>query len=253
LFHAGKFAESFEQFRESRDIDPNMNHPNVSLGRLFTQKDDIERARKAFERAYKEDGDTEATAHAYAEWLIQQDKLEQAGDVAATLRDAYPDSVRALLLEGIIARLQGDASGVQQAMSAILDLDVSNSSAIDLLALTLIESENDKDREKALGYAQMNAERYQNQTKPNVTLAWVLHRLGRKREADVALQKAVKAGNVNADSAYLIANILAERDQKERAAEMLQQLMDQAGSGVFLFRKDAEQLLQELQASRPTN
>ncbi|MBA3480677.1 MAG: hypothetical protein H0T51_02575, partial [Pirellulales bacterium] len=65
-------------------------------------------------------------------------------------------------------------------------------------------------------------------------------------ESDAFLTKAVQAGNLNADSAYLVARILVAKNQKENAAKALEQVLAQAGAGMFMYRKEAEALLKEL-------
>ena len=87
-FRLNKASEALAEFKKARELEPTSAHPYIMLGQLFTAQQNIEQARRSFEQAYKEDGKNEATARAYAEWLIQRSELDKAQQVAAELRGA---------------------------------------------------------------------------------------------------------------------------------------------------------------------
>ncbi len=250
-FRLKKPAEALAEFKKARELEPTSAHPNIMLGQLFTQEQSLDQARKEFEQAYKEDQKNEATARAYAEWLIQQNELDKAQAVAAAMRKNAPQSVAALMLDGLVAKMRNDQKAAEEALTKVLSLDPSNAGATNLLALILSESTNPAQQEKALRYAQMNAERFATNSQANITLAWILAKLNRPAESDAFLTKAVQAGNLNADSAYLVARILVQKGQKENAAKALEQVLAQAGAGMFMYRKEAEALLKELGGTAP--
>jgi Tfp pilus assembly protein PilF len=205
-------------------------------------------AKKAYDRAYQEDKSDAKVAQAYAEWLIQQGELDQAQAVATSLQEQSPDSIVALLLNGIVAQMQGNAERAEQSLTKILSIDPSNSMARNILALLLIESDDDADRERALRHAQMNAERFEKNVQANITLGWVFYKLNRSAEAQASLQKGAQSGQLKSDSAYLVAKILSGQEgQKENSIRTLEQILKQK-KGLFLFRRDAEKLLAELKA-----
>ena len=264
-FRLKKPADAFNEFKKARELNAQSAHPYIVLGQLFTQDymtqkaansaeaaKSLEQAKKSFEQAYKEDGKNEATARAYAEWLIQQDQLDQAQKVAEEMRKNSPQSVAALMLDGLVAKMRNDAAGAEEALTQVLSVDPSNAGAINLLALILAESPNLAQQEKALRYAQMNAERFGNNSQANITLAWILAKLNRGAESDAFLQKAVQGGQLNADSAYLVAKILVQKGQKENALKALEQVLQQAGAGMFMYRKEAEALVKELGGTLPS-
>jgi tetratricopeptide (TPR) repeat protein len=265
LFRLKKPSEAFNEFKKARELNAQSAHPYIVLGQLFTQDNltqkaagesaeatkSLDQATRAFEQAYKEDGKNEATARAYAEWLIQQDQLDKAQQVAEEMRKNSPQSVAALMLDGLVAKMRNDAAGAEEALTQVLTVDPSNAGAINLLALILSESPNLAQQEKALRYAQMNAERFGTNSQANITLAWILAKLGRSAESDAFLQKAVQGGQLNADSAYLVAKILVQKGQKENALKALEQVLQQAGAGMFMYRKEAEALVKELGGAVP--
>ena len=249
LFRAGKQDDARKQFVEVREISPDAAHPDVSMAQLYNQAGESDKARAAFQAAYQAEPENASTAAAYAEWLVTQDDLETAQQVATALRNKTPDSEGALLLSGIIAKLRGQSDQAEEALMRVLSINPSNARAIDLLALTLIDSSKSADKEKALRYAQMNAQRFQNNAQANITLAWVLYQLDRGREATEALQRGAQAsgGQLNADSAYLVARIMLKQNQTEKAVATLKQLLENANTGPFLYRSEARKLLKQLE------
>jgi Tfp pilus assembly protein PilF len=155
------------------------------------------------------------------------------------------------MLDGLVAKMRNQPAEAEEALTKVLSLDPSNAGATNLLALILSEGSDPKQQEKALRYAQMNAERFPTNAQANITLAWILAKLNRPADSDQFLTKAVQAGNLNADSAYLVARILVTKNQKENAAKALEQVLAQAGQGMFMYRKEAEALLKELGGTVP--
>lgn len=249
LFLSGSPDEARVQFAQVREINPDAFHPDVFIAQLHSQAGDQDKARAAFEKAYRAEPDNANTAAAYAEWLVSQDDLETAQQVATALRKKNPDSENALLLDGVIAKLRGESDRAEEALMKVLSVNPSNARAIDLLALILVESDSAADKEKALRYAQMNARQYANSAQANITLAWVLYQLGRGREGEQALQRGAQAsgGQLNPDSAYLVARILIKRNETEKAIATLKQLLDSPNSRPFLYRSEARRLLNQLQ------
>jgi tetratricopeptide (TPR) repeat protein len=248
LYRLGKIAEAQAEFTKARELDPNSNHPQIWLGLLYTQDKKNDEARKAFEAAYAAEPDNERTAQAFAEWLIQQNDLDKAKAVASALRKKAPASLSALLLDGIIDKMQGKNDTAEATLMQVLASEPNNSTATNMLALLLSESKDPADLDKALGYAQRNAAMVQNNTQINITYAWVLYQMGRLAEANQILSRGIN--NPSADGAYLIARIMEAQNQPEKAAALLQEVMAQAAAGgVFLYRRDAEAMLQRLLAS----
>lgn len=251
LFRLDKAKESLASLNKAREINPEVPHPFVSLGQLFYANDEIDKARKSFEKAYNEDKSDAKVAQAYAEWLIQLQELDEAKQVAANLREQSPDSIPALLMDGIVAYMQGETDRAESTFQKVLSLDPRNGRATDLMALLLIESDKVSDQERALQYAQNNAERLRNNAQASVTRAYVLYQLGRKAEAQKSLQEAGKL-QIQPDSTFLIAKILASEGQNDKALAALEKVVNQKG-GLIIFRREAEELLAQLQSSGENN
>jgi len=248
LFRLKKTAEAFEQFTKAREIDPNAPHPYVLIGKLSAQEDAQDKAREAFEKAYSEEKSNTTTAQAYTEWLIQQDQLDKAQQVVGELLKGDPDSISSLILSSIIDQMNGKSKPAEKSLQKVLALDPGNASATNLLAQLLIERDDQPARERALSYAQANVRQFPNNSQSNVTLAWVLYKLGNLQQAQNALNAGIRAGGLSTDSTYMVARFLAEQGKKEHAIQALKQAVNKGG--LFIHRKEAEQLLAKLQAEK---
>ncbi len=246
LFRLEQHQASRAEFIQARKLNPKLPHPEISLAQLFSQTGAQEEARQAYEAAYQEEADNEQTAQAYAVWLISQEKLEQAQQVAAALRQQAPNSLAGLVLDGVVAHLQGDSARAEQALQKALSIQPRHAQAIDLLALMLIDSEAVKDQERALSYAEINAGQYPTNGQVNITRAWVLHRLGRAADSQQALRKGIEAaGQLPPDSYYLIARIMEDQGNTQQALQMIEKSLT-LKTGLFVFRQDAEALADKL-------
>ena len=246
LFHLKKPKEALQSLRKARELNPNVPHPYVTIARLFSRDGDYEKAYSAFSRAYEEDKTDVQVAQAFAEWLIQQDKLDEARKIAEAMVAKTPDSVSALMMDGIVAQMQGRDDHAIKTMTKILELDPSHFIATDMLALLLSKSDQASDQDRALSYAQMNAQRFPENTRAAVTKAWILYRLGREAEFKATLQK-VGRNQVPVDSAFLIAKIMVDQGKNEAAIQELERLLKQKNA-LFVSRREAQELLAKLKS-----
>ena len=246
LFRLDKSADAFKEFSKARELNPESPHPYVLIGRLYAQEGDDDKARTAFEKAYAEEKTDSGTARAYADWLIQVDELDKAQEVASALLQQDPEAIEPLFLDGVIAQMNGQSELAEKNMMKVLSIDPSNATATNLLAMLLIERDDQASKDRALSYAKLNAERFPNNGQAIITYAWVLYKLGHMREADAALKKGIQAGNTTPDSTYFIAQILSEQNHKQAAIQTLEQAVNQ--KSMFVYRKQAEQLLAKLKA-----
>jgi len=245
LFRADKPDDALQELKTAKELNPEVAHPYVTMGQLYGLRGDDEKARESFELAYGENSADEQISQAYIYWLIQQSDLDRAQEITSSLLEQAPKSTQALLLSGIVAKMQGEQDKAELLLKKVIDLAPSNNLAYDLLALLLIESDDVSDQERALSYAKVNAERFPQSAQANITLAWIYYQLGRKSEGDQALRKIKESRISSPDSAYLVARIMMESNQVERARSALESVIN-TKSGLFIFRREAEELLNEL-------
>ncbi len=120
---------------------------------------------------------------------------------------------------------------------------------INQLALLLIEQDNADAKNRALAFAELNAKANDNSADARITLAWVYNKLNRSADAAKVLRSGLQLGNLTPDSSYLVAKMISDTkqpDQIEGAKRLLADALSSDNPGIFVHRKDAQELLKQL-------
>jgi predicted Zn-dependent protease len=248
LFRLKKTSEAYEQFVKSREGNSKAPNPDILMGKLYAQEGDKIQARKVYEKAYAEEKSNMITAQAYAEWLIQDEKLNDAEKIISEVLKQDSESIPSLTISSIISLMNGKSDQAEKTLQKILTFAPSNATAINLLAQLLIERNDQSAQERALSYAQTNARQFPKSSQSNITLAWVYYKQGHLQEAQSALNAGLQRGGLTMDSTYLVARLMAEQGRNEPAIQALTQVVDK--NGLFIHRKQAQELLAKLQSEK---
>src|SRR5262249_29115462 len=114
------------------------------------------------------------------------------------------------------------------------------------LALLLVEQQDPNKRNRALQFAGISAQLNSQSADAQMTWAWVLYQLGRSGDAEQALRNALQLGNLSPDSSYLLSKILVETQKADAAKQVLKATLENDSQGIFVYRKDAEDLAKTL-------
>jgi Tfp pilus assembly protein PilF len=127
-----------------------------------------------------------------------------------------------------------------------LGIAPANGDVINQLALLLIEQPGQAERNRAFQFAAMSAQLNNQSPDAQITYAWVLYQLGRTNDANVAFRNGLQMGNLSPDSSYLVAKLLVEQNNVDPAKQILKNALENESQGIFIFRKDAQELLDKL-------
>jgi tetratricopeptide (TPR) repeat protein len=251
LFLSGQTKTGLEELVKAYELDDSLPNPYVTAALLFAQMGEPDKANKTFETAVAQNQEDARTLVSYAQWLIQSQNIDKAEKVLKKAQSISPDSLEILTLSGVATKMAGKRQPAEESFKAALAQSPSNRSVLNQLALLLAEqapSDANKGR-RALEFAQMSAQLYPDNSESNITLAWVFYLL-RKNQADTqranqALQKGLRLGNLNADSRFLVAQLLANQNRNTDAKRLLQEALD-SKSGIFVHRKEAQTLYDSL-------
>jgi tetratricopeptide (TPR) repeat protein len=246
LFMLKKQREGYDELVKAQKLDDSLPHPQVSSALLYDQLGQRDEAAKSFESAVRADKTNLKTLIAYAQWLIQTGDPAKAELVLAQSRKIDPESVDALSLSGVAARMSKKMKPAEDYFVEALRLGPSNSGVINQLALLLVDQPDDAKRKRALDFAQINATLRPDSSEANITLSWVLYKLGRTRDANELFKKGVQMGGLTADSSYLVAQMLVDQNQKDVARQILERALDNSEGTLFIMRADAETLKDSL-------
>jgi tetratricopeptide (TPR) repeat protein len=234
-------AAAYEEFNRARQLDPTkLPHPDVTVARLFHQMKDVQQARQFFERAVQNDGKNWETLFAYAQWLMEIGEAPAALQPLRNARLLKPEDWSLLLFSGVAAKMAGNMDEAEQFLLDAMKYNPASQDVLNQLALVLASTEDDAKKVRGLQFAQVSATLFPQNPESAVTLGYALYKNGRLPEADRTIQNALKMGQLNMDSSYLIARILFENNKAADAGRILESVVDQ--QGIFVHREEAQQL-----------
>ena len=246
LFMLNKAADGYKEFVKADELNKELPNPYVSAALMYDQLDDATKAGQAFERAVQADKEDAGTLAAYAQWLIKTGKIEQAESTLEAARQANPASLDVLILSGVAASMAKKMKPAEDYYMQAHGIAPTNGTVINQLALLLIDQPDEDKRRRALEFAGMNAKLNNENAEAQITLAWVLYQLGRMADANTTLRSAIQLGNMGPDGNYLLAKMLSEQNQAEAAKQFLEVALNAENAGIFIHRRDAEELLASL-------
>lgn len=246
--------EAYRLLTEMHGKNPGLTRPEISMALLYhedNKRPDVQK--QLFERAITRDPDGLDTRLKAAQWALESGDSPAAKSHAEKAVAIDSNSLGAYLLLGLIAQFQKDYPAAEAAFQQAHLLSPSNFSAMNNLALSMIEQLDDDKRQRAFEYAQVNARVFSDLNQPNareaaVTAAWILFKLGREAEAELALQKLNRLwGAVTPQSAYFAAVIYQARGKQDVALQILTPAL--RPRAVFPERQQADELLARLNAA----
>ncbi len=246
LFMQQQFRPGLDEFTAAKKADKNLPDPFVASALMFDQLKKSSEAQQAFDRAYAANKADPATQTAYSQWLIKTGAVEKAEGMLAEARKANPDNLNLLILSGVAARMMKKMKPAEDYFIAANGIAPANGDVINQLALLLIEQNDPGKRERALAFATMSAQLNNQSADAQITLAWVLYQLGRQADAEQALRNGLQLGNLSPDSSYLVAKILHEQNRPDTAKQILTSALDNDSPGIFIYRKEAQALLDSI-------
>jgi Tfp pilus assembly protein PilF len=246
------FEPGYNEFRKARAEDKTMPNPALALALMFDRLGPsfADRARKAFDQAIVEEKTDLNTMANYSQWLIKTGAHDEAESRLSLARKAHPDAAEILLLSGVAARMRDKPDEAEAHFVAALGKSPAGGSIINQLAQMLIEQDDAAKKSRAMAYAIMNSKLNAESADAQITLAWVLDKQGRKNESMNTLRNGLQLGNFSPDSSYLVAQMLkADQNQIEPAKRLLTEALSPDTTGIFVYRKEAQALLDELNRS----
>ncbi len=245
LFQQKKYEEARKRLEEAARASEEILPADANLARFYQQAGDTASAAKHMVAAINARPTDFRVRLVAADWSLQIGKLQQAETQAEAALKLNPQSVEAKILRGTIAMFRKDYKTAQEMFEQAHLQAPGNFSVTNSLAIALVEQDDEKKKQMALDYAQINVRVDATRPEANATYGWVLYRLGRLDEAEAALRKAITStGRPSADSAYYYARLLYERGHKEEARRLIEAALQ--AKGPFAMRPEAEALAAEL-------
>ncbi len=246
LFMQKQYRPGYDEFVAAKKADKNLPEPYLASALMYDQLKMPSETQQAFDRALAANKTDPTSLTAYSQWLIKTGSVDKAEAMLADARKANPGNLNLLILSGVAARMMKKMKPAEDYFVEALGIAPANADVINQLALLLIEQADQAKRDRALQFASMSAQLNNQSADAQITLAWVLYQLARTGDAEAALRNGLQLSNLSPDSSYLVAKILVEQNRADTAKQILTSAIDNESPGIFIFRKDAQALLDTL-------
>lgn len=244
LFHQKKLEQALEKLREAVKINEELLTPEAELARLFQQAGDLPNSSKYMVAAIKANPRDYKTRLVAAQWSFETNSFENAEKQAEAALQLDPESLDAKYLRGTAALFLKKYDVAESWLQKAHLQSPSHLATITNLALALVEQKDETKRQLAQEYIELISRGYTDVSEVMSTRGWVLYRVGRLEEAELALRKAFSSGRPSPDSFYYFARLRVDRGHKEEARQMLEAALRLPG--VFCWRQECEALLAQL-------
>ncbi len=235
---------SVEYLVEARALTTELRVPEVIVAEWFMRKQDAAASEEWIKRAagkYPENVDVMIDQ---ARWLLQSEKLTEAAAVVTKAASAGGEPYVVQFLKGQLAFARRAYDVAEMHFESLTRLKPGDADATNMLALSLVESEEPTKQELALELAMVNQRQYPRSATAAATVGWIYFRLGRDKEAENVFQQVAATGKLEPASAYFMARFLQQRGESATAITLLNQAL--SNSGYFMFRAAARELLDSL-------
>jgi predicted Zn-dependent protease len=246
LFHVGEIKEARRALEAANAADSKSMPADLVMAGFYLQQGDPASAEKCI-RALLDSGAENLSAQiGLARWFLQSGDLEQARLHAQRARELDPQSSDAKIIVALVARLRKDLDAAQALLEEVHLQTPASADANNQLALLLLEKPDEVSQHRALAFAELNQRLHPNNAETVATLAWIMHRQGRRPEAERlfgAITGALVSGSapVTGDSIYYLARFRADQGRKAEARRLLNLLLSRGSPG--FYRQEAQSLL----------
>jgi tetratricopeptide (TPR) repeat protein len=244
LFLLGKGDEAFAELQTASKADPALDPPELFLGKLGLKIGNKAVAEDWLAKALARHGSNLHVQTAYAEWMLRQGQTDKAREHVEAAAKIDPKSFEVVYLRGLVARQARNFDEAVRTFETLHRDDPGDFNAANQLALTLLEQDDPKQKQRAVQLAEVNARQYPRLVEAIGTLGWAYLRSGRIDEADRAMLPLAPGAQLSPDIAYYLARLLIERSKPDIARQLLEAAL--ASPELFFNRKEAEASLAKL-------
>ncbi|MCA9100702.1 MAG: tetratricopeptide repeat protein [Planctomycetales bacterium] len=244
--------ESYKQYARAAELNEQAQKAEVAMGMLYANDDGDTSKKKAtewFDYAVKQHPEHVPTRIAMVNYLVSVGDIEGALTHAQEAARLDPESSEARLTLGQVYRFLGRYAEAQELFEAAYRDSPTNFATTNWLTLTLADQDEPDKHERARELIEMvlqqMAPSHPSRAEAVATAGWVYHQLGQDDKAEQGLTTAINSGRVGPDAVYHLAKVYADKGDKAQAKVYLEMALK--NDSVFTYRRQAEQLLAELQ------
>jgi predicted Zn-dependent protease len=245
----GDVDGGMQLLKKAKALTPALPQPELAVARSLVGKDKA-KAEEWFKKGFaKEAGSTEANLLNYIQFLIDEDRIEEAKGYLEKAPEEYKKSREYRLLKALVHRYLGENADAEKLLSALYQENTEDPMIVDQLALVLVESADQGKLARADQLSEANVRKAPNAERTVATAAWVKFKTGNADIADKVLGQILKGGRLEPQTAYYAAKLLELRGMKAEYARFLHAAS--SGSGSFPQKRAAKKEFDAFQKANP--
>ena len=241
--------DAFEDLKRAFKDDPTIDPPELTMAQLWTGKAEFKNAEDWYGKAVGAHGKSAKVHRGYAGYLLDRGRIEPAKGHLNAAQTIEPNAKDTKALTGLLARHTKDYTAAVKVFEELVREHPSYGFATANLALVLAESGDANAKRRASELAESHAKQNPRSAEARAIFAYTLFKLGRSFDAEKVARSTGALEGLTADAAYFVAKILADRGANEDAQKIIKVACE--SKGAFVYRKDGEALLAELDKKLP--
>jgi Tfp pilus assembly protein PilF len=245
LFQEKHADVALDWLKAAAKDNPKLLTPEAILAGYYQRAGDRDNAKKWYFAALAAAPKDVATHVAVSRWALDTGQLDVAKAQADAAAQLDPDSLDAMMLDGLVAMFQKDFPAAERYFQAAHIHWPHNYAATNNLALALVEQPDEAKKRQALEFATNNMEQSKN-AEVAATYGWVLYKLGRLDDAERIFEvvRSRGQGRVSPDTAYYMARLELDRGREAQARQYLEEALKTTAP--FTMRPEAQALMEKL-------
>ena len=250
-FRENNIAKSLEYLQAAKDKNPRARAPESVIASWYRRTGDQANSEKWLLDAAKKYPMDPQVQLEYASWAIGNENFELALQAIKTAEKNGKETNFSRNLKGKIAFAKGSYGAAAFHFQALATANPENIDAMNMVALSMIESPDENKRKDALKVAENTFRLAPNNLVTRSALGYIYLRLGdlEKAKAALAVGASSKRG-ASPEIDFFVASVLKAMDQKKNARQVLDVAIRH--KGFFLYRSPAKKLLNDLGGPLPT-
>jgi tetratricopeptide (TPR) repeat protein len=238
-FMLGDIDKALDFFRNAASRPDTNIIPELAIASMYDGQGDDEKTEEWFRRCETlEAQSAEGARLEYVRWLLKRNRSADARRQASRLRPSDERRRDFEYMIGATYKMEGDFRSAEKIFTRLHREYPDSFQVTNQLALTLVESDDEGKRGRALQLASKNVKAAPKSAESLSTFAWIKHRLGESEEAEKVFNLILRGGQASRDTAFYVAKVKMAL-KKEKEARLLK-LAAKQSEGVFFnaFRVD---------------
>lgn len=221
------------------------------VAKWYLAKSDVDNYSKWIQQAFDKHGNNGFVQVEYAAWLLRKEEFSKAMSVLKSFESKSGETAQSKIIKGRIAFSQQQYASAEPIFADLFQRQPNNLEHMYLYALALLENPDTQKQRQGAQLAQRNFQLNPGNQLTSSILGWALYKTGSKEVGRDLLMRTAEAGNMLPDTAYLVAQMMAEEGRASQAKIILSPFINTPA--IFIYRARAKELLATLGSDSGTD